>query len=75
MLGAEPVLDYALANRSLLFDVDAQDWSDRLLAWGGIDREKLPALCQAGTLVGQVTPAVADELGLPPGVADRDGHP
>ncbi len=42
MLGAEPVLDYALANRSLLFDVDRQDWSDALLAWGGLDREKLP---------------------------------
>jgi xylulokinase len=65
MLGADAVLDYALANRSLLFDVDAQDWSDRLLAWGEIDREKLPALCQAGTLVGQVAPAMAEELGLP----------
>jgi xylulokinase len=56
-----------LANRSLLFDVDEQDWSDRLLAWGELDRAKLPALCQAGTLVGQVAPAVADELGLPAG--------
>jgi xylulokinase len=67
MLGADPVLDYALANRSLLFDVDEQDWSDRLLAWGELDRAKLPALCQAGTPVGQVAPAVADELGLPAG--------
>jgi xylulokinase len=65
MLGADPVLDYALANRSLLFDVDAQDWSDRLLAWGELERAKLPALCQAGTLVGQVAPEVAAELGLP----------
>ena len=67
MLGAEPVLDYALANRSLLFDVDAADWSDRLLAWGEIDREKLPALCQAGTVVGQVSRGMAEELGLPAG--------
>lgn len=67
MLGAEPSLDYALANRSLLFDVDAGDWSDRLLAWGELDREKLPALCQAGTLIGQIAPAVAEELGLPVG--------
>ncbi len=68
MLGADPVLDYALANRSLLFDVDRQDWSDDLLRWGGLDREKLPALCQAGALVGEVLPSVAAELGLPPAV-------
>jgi xylulokinase len=68
MLGAEPVLDYALANRSLLFDIDRQDWSEDLLAWAGLDREKLPSVCQAGSLVGQVLPSVADELGLPPGV-------
>lgn len=68
MLGADPVLDYALANRSLLFDVDRQDWSGELLAWGGIEREKLPPLCQAGSLVGQVLPSVAAELGLPAGV-------
>lgn len=68
MLGAEPALDYALANRSLLFDVDRQDWSDELLAWGGIPRDKLPPLRAAGTPVGQVTPTLAAELGLPAGV-------
>lgn len=67
MLGAEPSLDYALANRSLLFDVDAADWSDWLLAWGELDRGKLPALRPAGTVIGQVAPAVAQELGLPAG--------
>ncbi len=68
MLGAEPALDYALANRSLLFDVDRGDWSDELLAWGGIERAKLPPLCQAGAPVGIVSPALAAELGLPAGV-------
>jgi len=68
MLGAEPALDYALANRSLLFDVDRQDWSEELLAWGGIERAKLPPLCQAGTPAGVVSRELADELGLPAGV-------
>jgi xylulokinase len=68
MLGANPILDYGLANRSLLFDVDRQDWSDRLLEWAGLDREKLPQLCQAGSVVGQVLPSVTAELGLPRGV-------
>ncbi len=68
MLGADPMLDYALANRSLLFDVDRQDWSDELLAWAELDRAKLPGLCQAGTPVGRVSASVAEELGLPAGV-------
>jgi xylulokinase len=68
MLGAEPVLDYALANRSLLFDVDSQEWSDELLAWGGIERDKLPHLSAAGTAIGTVSAAMAAELGLPPGI-------
>ncbi len=29
MLGADPVVDYSLANRTLLFDVDAGGWSAR----------------------------------------------
>jgi xylulokinase len=48
--------------------VDRDDWSDELIAWAGLDREKLPSVCQAGTLVGQVLPSVAEELGLAPGV-------
>jgi len=68
MLGADPRLDYALANRSLLFDVDRADWSPQLLDWAGLDREKLPALRQAGAPVGQVSAQIARELGLPPGV-------
>ncbi len=68
MLGADPTIDYSLASRTLLFDVDREDWSDALLRWGGLDREKLPPLCQAGSVVGQVAPSVAAELGLPPGI-------
>ncbi|MGC9349909.1 MAG: FGGY-family carbohydrate kinase, partial [Anaerolineae bacterium] len=42
MLGAEPVVDYTLANRTLLFDLAEEDWSEDLLHISGIDREKLP---------------------------------
>jgi xylulokinase len=68
MLGAEPAVDFSLANRSLLLDADGQDWSDQLLAWGGIERTKLPDLFASGTPVGKVSAGVAGDLGLPAGV-------
>ena len=42
MLGADPFLDYSLANRTLLFDVDRTAWSEEMLARAGLDRDKLP---------------------------------
>ncbi len=35
----------------------------------GIDRAKLPELVPTGSIIGEVLPEVADQLGLPPGVA------
>jgi xylulokinase len=67
MLGAEPHVDYSLANRTMLFDVNRADWSDELLAWAGLDRDKLPAAVPSGTVVGQVSKSMAAELGLPAG--------
>ncbi len=67
MLGAEPHVDYSLANRTLLFDLEREDWSDELIAWAGLDREKLPTPVPSGTVVGEVEPRLAADLGLPPG--------
>ena len=69
MFGAEALVDYSLANRTLLFDVDRGDWSDDLLAWAGLDRAKLPGAVPSGTAIGRVAERIAGELGLPPGVA------
>lgn len=69
MLGAEPVLDYSLANRSLLFDLERGAWSDELLAWAGLDREKLPDTMPSGQVIATVSRQAADMLGLPAGVA------
>jgi xylulokinase len=65
MLGAEPVVDYSLANRTLLFDVDEEGWSKELLGLAGLDRSKLPDAAPSGTLIGTVSDRMADELGLP----------
>ncbi len=68
LLGGEPVTDYSLASRTLLFDLHAEDWSPELLEATGIPLKKLPRIVPAGTVVGEVEDSLADELGLPPNV-------
>jgi xylulokinase len=68
MLGAEPVVDYSLANRTLLFDIHRCDWSDGLLVDAGLERSKLPETIPSGKEIGLVSFHVAAELGLTPGV-------
>lgn len=65
MLGAEAVVDYSLANRTLLFDLERQAWSDELIRLVQLDRAKLPPTVPAGTVIGAVAPSLATELGLP----------
>jgi len=69
MLGAEPVVDYSLANRTLLFDIDRGGWSEEILELVGLDRAKLPDTAPSGTLIGKVSKHIADELGLPSDVS------
>lgn len=64
MFGADPFASNSLANRSMLMDVGANDWSDRLLAWSGIDRNLFGRVVHAGEEVGTVLPELADEFGL-----------
>ncbi len=68
LLGADPTTDYALANRWLLLDVRGECWSAATLAEVGLPIEKLPAVAQAGTRIGEVSDAMAAALGLPNGV-------
>ena len=73
MLGAEEATDYTLANRSLLFDLDRRDWSEELLTWSGLDRDKLPRAVASGTEIGKVSSLAAKELGLPAGTSIVSG--
>ena len=68
LLGGDPVIDYSLANRTLFMDVSRTVWSDETLDYVGMPVEKLPDLAQAGTVVGTVSEAMAESLGLPSNV-------
>lgn len=68
MLGAEPAVDYSLANRSLLLDLERKDWSDELLRACGLDREKLPRPVRSGTVIGSVSAEAAHAHSLAEGI-------
>lgn len=68
MLGADARVDYSLANRTLLFDLEHNDWSDEMLKLAQLDREKLPPTGPSGVVIGSVAGAIAGELGLPAGI-------
>ena len=68
MLGCDPVTSYSHANRTLLFDIRKEDWSEPLLLLTGIERAQLPLPLPSGTVAGTVCERVARELNLPKGV-------
>ncbi len=68
LLGCEPATANSLANRTLLFDLARNDWSDVLLTWSGIERRQLGRVVPGGTVIGVVAPEIAAELNLPRGV-------
>jgi xylulokinase len=68
LLGCDPFASHSHANRSLLFDIEKEDWSDELLTASGVDRAKLPPCLAGGAVAGEVSQTMADELGLSHGV-------
>ena len=68
MLGADPTVDYSLANRTLLFDLEATAWSQELLDRSGLDRDKFPPIVPSGVRIGSLKASEAADLGLPTGI-------
>ncbi|UCE09234.1 MAG: xylulokinase [Candidatus Thorarchaeota archaeon] len=61
------VTDYSNASRTLLFDIEQQNWSDRILDCLDIPKEKLPEPIQSGTQIGELSGRAAKETGLASG--------
>ncbi|PID59122.1 hypothetical protein CSB45_01575 [candidate division KSB3 bacterium] len=68
MLGAEPLISYSHANRTLLFDIHREQWSAELLALTGIDQDLLSKPAASGTVAGRLDRKMAETLGLTPGI-------
>jgi len=65
MLGAEAYASNSLANRSLLFNLKENDWSDELFSRTGMDRDKFADIADGGSVVGVISRGMAGDLGLP----------
>ncbi|NIA13022.1 MAG: hypothetical protein GWP08_02995 [Nitrospiraceae bacterium] len=72
-LGLDPVMSHPMAARTMAFDIRSGDWSDELLGLAGIDPALLPKNAPSGSVVGTISNAVADDLGLPHGVVVATG--
>lgn len=67
-LGGQYIADYSLAARTMCFDITARQWSRKIIEAAGIDFEIFPETRVTGSVVGQILPTLADELGLNHGV-------
>ena len=75
-LGIHPVsIDYSLAARTMAFDILNNCWSDKILSIVDIDPKLFAQPVQSGSIIGQVSGPVAEELGLSKSVlAVAGGH-
>jgi len=63
-LGAEAVIDYSMASRTMAFDIVKKEWSLPLLESCGIPVSKMPKAAPSGTIIGKVSEAAAHTTGL-----------
>lgn len=63
-LSGEFVTDPSLGSSSGMFELADRDWSDRVLELCGLDRSLFPPVAEAGTVIGAVTDAAAEQTGL-----------
>lgn len=63
-LAGHAVIDYSMASRTLMFDININDWSEAILKKTGIDREKLSTPCSGGSIVGSILPDMAQAMGM-----------
>lgn len=60
----EKMISYSLAGRTMAFDLNVKQWSDRILDAAGINPGFLSKPVSSGTVAGTLLPAAARELGL-----------
>ena len=64
-LCGEAYTDYSLACRTMLFDVHQKEWSAPLMQKFGFDMERFSTPVQSGSIIGEISAAVARETELP----------
>ncbi|MBE6703254.1 MAG: xylulokinase [Ruminococcaceae bacterium] len=67
-LCGELAIDMADASGTQLLDVNKREWSAAVCSAFGVDMAWLPTAMESPELSGRLSPAIADELGLPAGL-------
>ena len=57
--------DRTMAGTSQMTDLNTGDWSDEILCTLGISKSLFPPMVNAGDVIGHLTPAACEMLGLP----------
>ncbi|MGL6198537.1 MAG: FGGY-family carbohydrate kinase [Lachnospiraceae bacterium] len=65
-LTAKRMVSYSSASRSMAFDIQSKCWAKELLAHAGIKAEQMSEPVPSGTVIGELLPKRAKELGLNP---------
>jgi xylulokinase len=63
-MGADPVTDFSIASCTMAFDIPRRCWSAEMLDCAGVEPDVFPSAVQPGTAVGQMSSALARELGF-----------
>ncbi len=64
LTGNEPIIDYSLAARTMLFDVVEKQWSEKMCRLADVDPKNLSQVSPSGRIAGTVSPSVARRTGL-----------
>ena len=63
-LGAEPVIDFTMASRTMAFELAGKKWSEKILDKVGVNPDTLSKAVPSGEVVGEMDPKLSDELGI-----------
>ncbi len=63
-LGGQYISDYSLAARTMCFDVTSHQWSRQIIEAAGVDIGIFPETRVTGSVIGEISPSMAEELGL-----------
>ena len=61
----QPVIDYSLAARTMLFDVVKKEWSEKICKLADVDPQNLSQAIPSGSIAGTISPSVSNISGLP----------
>jgi xylulokinase len=72
-MGLEPVMNFSLAGRTMMFDVRREEWSETILSLAELERERLARTLPSGEIAGEVATSFREKMGWPKKVLVASG--